>query len=128
MSKTNHSMDHDNHNNQFNSSQSTYENSFSTDDINSNKTVAGLAYFIFFLPLLASPDSKFGKFHANQALLLFISGIVGNIILGLIPIIGWILMPIYGIIILVLGIQGLLAGLGGKSKEIPIIGHISIIK
>lgn len=128
MSKTNHSMDHDNHNNQFNSSQSTYENSFSTDDINNNKTVAGLAYFIFFLPLLASPDSKFGKFHANQALLLFISGIVGNIILGLIPIIGWILMPIYGIIILVLGIQGLLAGLGGKSKEIPIIGHISIIK
>ena len=44
-------------------------------DIEKNKTMAGLAYLIFFLPLLACPDSKYGRYHANQALLLFILGL-----------------------------------------------------
>ncbi len=38
---------------------------FSAEDIEKNKTMAGLAYLIFFLPLIASPDSAFAKFHAN---------------------------------------------------------------
>ncbi len=128
MSESNHNMRHDDHTNQFNNSQPASESTFTADDINTNKTIAGLAYFIFFLPLLASPDSKYGRFHANQALLLFIAGIAGNIMLGLIPIIGWALTPLYGLVILVLGIMGLLAGFGGKAKQLPIIGGISIIK
>ena len=128
MFETNNNMGHDDHTNQFSNHQSAYESSFTAEDINSNKTIASLAYFIFFLPLLACPDSKYGRFHANQALVLFIAGTAGNIILGLIPIIGWILMPIYGVVILVFAIKGLLAGFGGKAKQLPIIGNISIIK
>ncbi|NLA78908.1 MAG: hypothetical protein GX845_05135, partial [Erysipelothrix sp.] len=41
---------------------------FTQEDIEKNKTMAGLAYLIFFLPLVAAPESKFGKFHANQGL------------------------------------------------------------
>ncbi len=101
---------------------------FDLQDIEKNKTMAGLAYIIFFLPLLVCPESKYGKFHANQALILLLVGIIGNVILGFIPIIGWILMPIFAIAVLILGIMGLVNGFSGKAKKLPIIGKFSIIK
>ena len=109
----------------FNANQ---EMAFELDDIEKNKTMAGLAYFIFFLPLIAAPESKFAKFHANQGLLLLILGVAGNIILGMIPILGWLLMVPFGILVLILGIMGLMNGFGGKTKELPMIGKFRIIK
>jgi uncharacterized membrane protein len=106
----------------------TQETTYTTDDIEKNKTIAGLSYLIFFLPLVVCPESKFGKFHANQALVLLIAGIAGNVVLGLIPIIGWMLMPVYGLFILVLGIMGLINGFGGKAKRLPFIGKFTIIR
>lgn len=106
----------------------TQETTYTTDDIEKNKTIAGLSYLIFFLPLVVCPESKFGKFHANQALVLLIAGIAGNVVLGLIPIIGWMLMPVFGLFILVLGIMGLINGFGGKAKKLPIIGKFTIIR
>lgn len=90
--------------------------------------MAGLAYIIFFLPLVACPDSAFGKFHANQALILLILGLGGSIVLSIIPILGWILLPVLSIFVLVLGIIGLVNGLSGKAKELPLIGKFRIIK
>lgn len=90
--------------------------------------MAGLAYLLFFLPLIACPESRYAKFHANQALLLLITGIVGNVILGIIPVIGWMLMPIFGIGVLILGIMGLVNGFGGKAKQLPLIGKFTILK
>lgn len=101
---------------------------FDPGDIEKNKTMAGLAYIIFFLPLLACPESKYAKFHANQSLILFIVAIAGNIILGIIPILGWILLPFFGIAVLILAIMGLVNGFGGKAKELPVIGKYRIIK
>ncbi len=97
-------------------------------DIEQNKTIAGLAYIIFFLPLLACPDSQFGRFHANQALLLLLLGFGGSIILTIIPIIGWLLLPIFALGVFVLAIMGLVNGFTGKVKELPIIGKFRIIK
>lgn len=104
------------------------ENDFDPQDIEKNKTMAGLSYIIFFLPLIVCPDSKFGKFHSNQALILLIVAILGNIILGFIPVIGWLLLPLYAVATLVLGIMGLVNGFGGKVKQLPIIGKYTIIK
>ena len=101
---------------------------YDAEDIEENKTIAGLAYLIFFLPLIATPDSKFAKFHANQGLILFILAVAGNIILGMIPFIGLLLIPIFTLFILVLVIIGLMNGLNGKSKELPLIGKFRIIK
>lgn len=98
------------------------------EDIEKNKTISGLAYFLFFLPLVAAPESKYGKFHANQGLLLLILGFGGNIILGMIPIIGWVIIPFFSILVLVLGIMGLINGFGGKMKELPLIGKYRLIK
>jgi uncharacterized membrane protein len=100
---------------------------FDPGDIEKNKTMAGLAYIIFFLPLVACPDSKFGKYHANQGLLLLILGFAGSIILSMIPIIGWLLLPIFSLFILILAIMGLVNGLGGKVKELPLIGKYKLL-
>ena len=106
----------------------TQEITYTPEDIEKNKTMAGLAYLLFFLPLIACPESRYAKFHANQALLLLITGIVGNVILGIIPVIGWMLMPIFGIGVLILGIMGLVNGFGGKAKQLPLIGKFTILK
>jgi uncharacterized membrane protein len=106
----------------------TQEDSYPAEDIEKGKTMAGLSYLIFFLPLVVCPESKYAKFHANQALLLLIAAIAGNVILGIIPVIGWMLMPIFGIGILVLGIIGLINGFGGKAKRLPLIGKFTILK
>ena len=101
---------------------------FDPADIEKNKAMAGLAYVIFFLPLLACPDSKFGKYHANQGLILLILAVAGNIILGIIPVIGWLLLPIFSVGVFVLGIMGLINGFSGKVKELPIIGKFKLLK
>lgn len=107
---------------------SQQEEIFDPADIEKNKTMAGLAYLIFFLPLIVCPESKYGKFHANQALLLLIVSIGGNIVLGFIPIIGWILIPLFLIAVCVFGIMGLINGFGGKAKQLPLFGKFTIIK
>lgn len=101
---------------------------YTPEDIEKNKTMAGLAYLLFFLPLITCPESGYAKFHANQSLLLLIVGIAGNVILGIIPVIGWMLMPVFGIGVLILGIMGLVNGFGGKAKRLPLIGKFDILR
>jgi len=108
-------------------------------DIANNKTMGGLAYFLFFLPLLACPDSKYGRFHANQGLMflfLWIAGTVAlKIISGIFYTISWrlhwfvsLISWIVWIPILAIGILGLINGFTGKAKELPFIGKYRIIK
>ncbi|NMA49063.1 MAG: hypothetical protein GX947_04755 [Tissierellia bacterium] len=104
------------------------EGIYTSKDIEKNKTMAALSYLIFFLPLIVCPESKYAKFHANQALLLFIATIAGNIILGFIPLIGWMLVPVFGLAVLNLGVIGLVNGFGGKVKRLPLIGAFDILK
>ena len=116
-------------------------NQFAAEDIEKNKVVAGLSYFgiLFFLPLVAAPDSRFGKFHANQALVLLLAGVVGAIALGivslLLTLIWWrlvflssVLYTVFYIAIAVVAIIGLINAFQGKAKELPLISKINIIK
>jgi len=101
---------------------------FEQTDIANNKTTAGLAYLLFFLPLLVCPQSKYARFHANQGLLLLIIAIAGNIILSIIPFIGWLLLPIFSLAVFILFILGLVNGFSGKDKRLPVIGKFDILK
>jgi uncharacterized membrane protein len=99
----------------------------SSADVEKNKTMAILAYFIFFLPLVTdAKDSQFARFHANQSLVLLISWFA-LFIIGLVPIIGWILVPIAGIALFVFWIMGLVNASKGEMKELPLIGGIHIL-
>ncbi len=101
---------------------------FAPEDVEKNRVISALAYILFFLPLICCPGSPFGKFHANQALMLFIVAWVGNIALRFIPFIGAILNPIFGIVVLIFSIRGLINTLNGQAKELPIIGSYRILK
>ena len=97
-------------------------------DVNANKWIGVLAYILFFIPLLAAKDSRFAMYHANQGLVLLILCIACNIVLSIIPIIGWILLPLANLATLVLAIIGIIQAANGQLKPLPIIGSITIIK
>lgn len=100
---------------------------YSEQDIADNKVIAAIAYIIFFLPLVAAQGSKFGRFHANQALVLFLLGLANFIIMS-VPFLGWIISFFLSLFIFVLAIIGIVNALGGKAKPLPIIGGIKIIR
>ena len=98
-------------------------------DVEKNKWMGVIAYFIFFIPLLVDKDSEFGKFHANQGLNLLILSIAVGVIGSIIPIIGWlIILPIGGIFCLVLLIMGVINAINGETKKLPLIGQFQLIK
>ena len=51
-----------------------YTQQFHPQDISDGKAMSILAYFgiLFFLPLVVCPQSRFGRFHANQGLILLL--------------------------------------------------------
>jgi len=120
-------------------------------DIEKNKTMCGLAYFLFFLPLVACSDSKFGRYHANQGLLVLMAGlicgivdivvsIVTSVLYGAIfwrfphfltsfaSLIIWLIFCVLWLAVAAMAFFGLINGFSGKAKELPIIGKIRIIK
>jgi len=98
-------------------------------DVEQNKVMGILAYIIFLVPLLSAKDSPFAKYHTNQGLILFLTGVVGNVIGGIIPIIGWFLiLPAVWIGWLVLAIMGIINANNGEMKPLPIIGNYTLLK
>lgn len=105
------------------------EQYFTPEDIEQNKVVSALAYFIFFIPLLAAQGSPFGKFHANQGLVLLIASVVVYTVGSIIPIIGWfVILPLGSLASFILAILGLVNTLNGKANRLPFIGNIDLIK
>lgn len=113
-------------NNFTNTADSTAQ--FDPQDIQDNKVMALLAYlgFLFLIPLLAAPNSKFARYHANQGLVLFILEAITSVI-SFIPF-GWIISGILGIFGLVLTIIGIVNAANGQAKQLPLIGGITILK
>lgn len=106
------------------------------------KVVSALAYLgiLFFLPLVVQPVTAFGRYHANQGLILLIASVAGSIVLGIIgtvfafiPYIGWaissLLWAVYSIGLTVLCIMGIINAINKKMAPLPIIGKLfTIIK
>jgi uncharacterized membrane protein len=103
------------------------------EEIESGKTMGILAYIFFIIPLLAARDNKFAMYHTEQAIILWIAFIVIYIALWIVTfIIGQIsssiacVVSIAGILpwiaYLVLWIMGLMNAIGGKVKELPVVG------
>ncbi|MBQ9849365.1 MAG: hypothetical protein IJO36_01560 [Clostridia bacterium] len=112
--------------NEFNNTADTTAE-YDAQDIEKNKVMAVLAYILFLIPLLAAKDSKFARFHTNQGLVLFLGGIIASVV-AVIPVIGWIVAPIAGLVITVLAVIGIINALNGRAKELPVIGKFKILK
>lgn len=100
---------------------------FESSDMEQNKVVSALAYLVFFIPLLASPGSAYGRFHANQGLLLLITSILGNAVLRLIPFIGGVLHTIFGLLMAGLFVYGIYNAIKGRGFRLPVIGQFNIL-
>ncbi|MCD9025521.1 DUF4870 domain-containing protein [Cohnella sp. NL03-T5] len=90
--------------------------------------MAIVGYILFFVPLLAAKESPFAQYHARQGLNLFLLALAVNIVLGILPFIGWLLLPFANLAILGLMIIGILAAANGQIKPLPIIGKYEILK
>ncbi len=106
---------------------------FDATDIQENKVFAILAYIwiLFLVPLLAAPNSKFSKYHANQGLILFITWfavLVLSFIFRLIPILGIIISVILYLCFISLMVIGIVNASQGKAKALPLIGGIKLLK
>ncbi len=97
-------------------------------DIQQNKGMAIVAYILFFVPLLAAKESPYAQYHARQGFNLFLLALATNVVLGIIPIIGWLLLPLANLCILGLVIIGILAAANGQVKPLPLIGKYEILK
>ncbi len=118
-------------------------------DIQKHKGVAILAYIFFVIPLVLAPHSKYARFHANQGLLVFILwciAVVGTVVLT----IGWrfadphlseiailhfffgcfaYLIPVFLMFgALAVTIMGIIHAANGEKKELPLFGHVTLIK
>ncbi len=98
------------------------------EDVRSYQWIAAAAYVLFFVPLLAAPKSRFAMFHANQGLVLLLTSIAANLVLGLLPLIGLLLVPLANLGLLVLFIMGILNTVNGWMKPLPLIGGLTLIK
>jgi uncharacterized membrane protein len=99
-----------------------------------NKIIYVLAYLgiLFFLPLVVSPVTPTGKFHANQGLLLFITSVAGCIAISILTAIFFafgFLSWIFNLAILALAIYGMVNAYNEKEIPLPVIGKLfTIIK
>ena len=100
---------------------------FDPNDIAQNKVMAILGYICFLIPMLAAKESRFAQFHANQGLVTLILYVISSV-LWAIPVLGWILAPICYVASCVFSILGIINAAGGKAKQLPLIGGISILK
>ncbi len=86
---------------------------------------AVIAYFIFFLPLLTEhKDDPYVKFHVKQGLVLLLSFVV-QMVIGIIPVIGWIAAIVLWFGNIILLIIGVINASTGKQKELPLIGKLA---
>lgn len=81
--------------------------------------ITGLIFF------LIEKDSKFVRFHAMQSIAVSVVLMVIYFILGVIPIIGWIIMPIVGIAAFIIWILLLVKAYQGKLFKLPVIGDFA---
>ncbi len=68
--------------------------------------------------------SEYAKFHAKQGIVLLVVDIIFGFI-SMMPIIGWLLAPLLYIAILILLIVGIVNAIGGKEKNLPVIGKFA---
>lgn len=103
-------------------------NKFTKEDIEKNKGMAVVAYFLFFVPLLTdAKDSPYAKFHIKQGLMLllyFIASWFVSFFLMFI-LIGFLIAPILYLFGLVMLIIGIINSVNGQAKQLPLIGQFA---
>lgn len=81
--------------------------------------VTGLVFF------LTEKENKFVRFHAMQAICLPLAAVVINAALALIPVIGWLLMPVWNCAVFIAWIVCMVQAYRGRWLRLPVIGDVA---
>lgn len=98
-----------------------------SSNVEEGKTIAIISYLFvigLIIALVLNNDKKnsFAAFHIRQSLGIALSGIVLSFA-NVIPVLGWIVSIVGGILLFIMTIQGLLAALGGQEKPVLLLGE-----
>jgi len=91
--------------------------------------MAAASYLLGFITgiifLLVEKESKFIRFHAMQSTILFGGIFVANIVLGFIPILGWLIGLLLSLGSFILWILCMWKAFQGEMYKVPFIGDIA---
>jgi len=104
----------------------THNKDFSAEVIESGKSTAIIAYITIIgliVAFIMNNDKKnpFSSFHIHQVLGLAVTGLFIGII-GIIPVIGWLVAIVGSVLLLIMWISGLINAVNGKEKPMPVLG------
>ena len=108
-----------------------------SNDQTQKKVIFILSYLfgiLFFLPLVLYPNDADARFHANQALLILLCAVIGEVVFGilcLIPFVGvvfGILCGLLGLVVLIACIYCIVGVANGECWELPILGKFRFIR
>jgi uncharacterized membrane protein len=74
---------------------------------------------------LIEKDNKFVRFHAMQSIVVFGAFFVLSMVLSFIPVFGWAVLPILGLLSIILWIVLMIKAYQGEYFKLPIAGDIA---
>lgn len=100
-------------------------------EVKGNENLMGAAaYLLGFITgiifLILEKQSKFVRFHAMQSTLLFGGIFVANIVLGFIPILGWLVGLILSFVAFILWIVLMWKAFQGEMYKVPKVGDMAM--
>ncbi len=98
------------------------------EDVRANKAVAAIAYLLFFCAAARREPFTLCDVSRQSRLMLLLALIACNILLGLIPLLNLLLVPLAHLVCLVFCVIGMMNAINGDMKPLPLIGRIEIIK
>lgn len=90
--------------------------------------IIGYLTIIGWLIAFLAGDKEGAKFHLNQSLVIILFSLVANMVLPMIPILGWLLSIVVNVAQWVFVILGIISAAKDEEKELPFIGAIKILK
>lgn len=85
--------------------------------------VAGIITGIIFI--LLEKENKYVRFHAMQSIFTFGFFLLLNVLLGFIPVVGWSLMPLVGVVQLIVWIILMVKSYQGERFKLPVLGDLA---
>lgn len=97
-----------------------------TEPQTGDKTIGVIAYLTLIGLIIAFVKNQekkdpFGTYHIRQSLGLCVSGLILWVV-GLIPILGWIISILGTVFLIVLWVMGLINALNHKKEPVPVLG------
>lgn len=103
------------------------QNIQNTSNVADGKTIAIISYITVIGLIIAfvlnnEKKNRFASYHIRQSLGIALTGLLLSLI-NIIPILGWIVSIVGGVILFIMLIQGLLAALNGQEKPVFLLGE-----